>query len=79
MGKKAVELLKSLIKEEGGINFDMPYCVIWAGNDESIAERFIENNKELWVGGDIPSNHVIGSTIGTHVGPGALGVVFFKN
>lgn len=77
--KKAIDALKEMIKECGGINYSMPYTVIWGGNDESIAHTFIENNKDLWEEGASVDNHVIASTIGTHVGPGALGVVFFKN
>ena len=77
--KKAIDALKEMINGCGGIDYSMPYTVIWGGNDESIAHTFIENNKDLWKEGAVIDNHVIASTIGTHVGPGALGVVFFKN
>lgn len=77
--KKAIDALKEMINGCGGIDYSMPYTVIWGGNDESIAHTFIENNKDLWKEGAVVDNHVIASTIGTHVGPGALGVVFFKN
>lgn len=77
--KKAIDALKEIIKGCGGIDYSMPYTVIWGGNDEGIAHTFIENNKDLWEEGAVVDNHVIASTIGTHVGPGALGVVFFKN
>lgn len=76
--KKAIETMKGTIRETGGIDYSMPHTVIWAGKDVSIAERFIENHKELWKEGETPENHVIASTIGTHVGPGALGVVYFR-
>lgn len=76
--KKGVLTVKQIVRNEGGIDYSMPYRVIWAGNDESIADKFIEENPDLWNESEKPLNHVIASTIGTHVGPGALGIVFFK-
>lgn len=76
--KKGVLTVKQIARDAGGIDYSMPYRVIWAGNDENIADKFIEGNPDLWNESEKPLNHVIASTIGTHVGPGALGIVFFK-
>ncbi|MDE7182650.1 MAG: DegV family protein, partial [Clostridia bacterium] len=40
---------------------------------------YVEDSEGLWKGhtDNIPS-YMIGSTIGTHVGPGAIGVAFFE-
>ena len=77
--KKANNLLKTLIKEKGGINFDMPFGVVWSGRDKSMLEKYVNDNEVLWSGfaGRVPS-YMIGSTIGAHVGPGAIGVAFFE-
>ena len=76
--KKGILTVKQIAREVGGIDLSMPHRVIWAGNDETIADKFIEGNPEIWGEGVKPLSHVIASTIGTHVGPGALGLVFFK-
>ena len=56
----------------------MPHSIIWGGLDSNISTEFGEKNTDLWEGNEIPENHVITSTVGTHVGPGAIGVVFYK-
>ena len=78
--KKANNLLNSLIKEKGGINFDMPYGIIWAGLDKTLLEKYLKDSSQIWQDyTDFVPSYIIGSTIGTHVGPGAIGVAFFSN
>ncbi len=78
--KKANNLLNSLIKEKGGINFDMPYGIIWAGLDKTLLEKYLKDSSQIWQDyTDLVPSYIIGSTIGTHVGPGAIGVAFFSN
>ena len=76
--KKANNLLCSLVEKKGGINFDMPYGVIWSGLDDSLLKKYVADSSKLWAAQttDVPA-YMIGSTIGTHVGPGAIGVAFF--
>ena len=76
--KKALEVLRNLIKEAGGIDYSMPYTIMWAGTDPAIAEKYIDENMDLWEEGVRPSHHVISSTVGSHLGPGSLGLAFFK-
>lgn len=76
--KNALNSLNKMVVEKGGFDFDMPYGVIWSGNDKSGLEKFVEDSKNLWNGNeDIPS-FILGGTIGTHIGPGAIGVAFFE-
>lgn len=76
--KKAINYIKSDIEKVGGIDLSMPFCAIYSGNDQTKIDNFIKDNQQLW-GCDIADvkKNCIGATIGTHVGPGALGVVFF--
>ena len=43
-------------------------------------ETYIEDSADIWQGklDKVPA-HIIGCTIGTHVGTGALGVAFFAS
>lgn len=77
--KNASNLLNKLVAEKSGIDFDMPYGVIWSGLDDSILKKYIQDSAHLWQGAtnNIPA-YILGATIGTHVGPGAVGVAFFE-
>ena len=77
--RKANNLLHELIEKSGGIDFSMPYTTLYSGLSDAMLKKYIEDEKELWEGNtkDVPIS-TVGSTIGTHVGPGAIGVVFFS-
>ncbi|MBQ7913784.1 MAG: DegV family protein [Clostridia bacterium] len=76
--KRASALLNSIVKERGGIDFSMPHGVIWTGLDESVATNYMKECKPF-LGEREVSTYLIGSTIGTHVGPGVFGWAFFEN
>ena len=75
-------LLTQLIGKTGGINFSMPFCLGYSGLSDRMLQKYISDSSEIYVGHcdaqDIPIC-TIGSTIGTHVGPGAIGAAFFVN
>lgn len=75
--KKSNNLLNSLVQKEG-IDFSMPYGVMRSGLDKAMLKKYIADSSGLWQGktDGIPE-YMIGSTIGTHIGPGAIGVAFF--
>jgi DegV family protein with EDD domain len=77
--KKANNLLNELIDKKGSIDFTMPYTTLYSGLSDLMLKKYIEDEKHLWEDNtdNIPICNV-GSTIGTHVGPGAIGVVFFS-
>lgn len=76
--KKGNNLLMKLVSDCGGIDFDMPYALGYSGLDDTLLKKYIEDSKSLWEGKTTePKSFMIGSTIGTHVGPGAIAVVFF--
>lgn len=76
--KKSGNLLTKLVKEKG-VDFSMPYGVMWSGADDGVLKKYVEDSRALWVGDtdNLPA-YMIGSTIGTHIGPGAIGVAFFS-
>ena len=76
--KRASNVLNKLVLAKG-IDFDMPYCVAWSGLSDQLLEKYINDSESLWKGQteNIPK-YQIGSTIGTHVGPNAIGVAFFE-
>ena len=76
--KKGNNLLNTLVNKKG-IDFTMPYGTIYSGTDDSKLNKYIRDSEEIWKGEveRVPV-HALGCTIGTHVGPGAIGVAFFE-
>ncbi len=76
--KKGNNLLNTLVREQG-IDFTMPYGVIWSGLDDSMLLKYLKDSEHLWrYQTDSVPSYPIGSTIGTHIGPGGIGVAFFS-
>lgn len=76
--KNASSVLMSLIEKEGGINFDKPFNVAYSGLSDTLLQKYIVDSEKLYEGrkGELPIR-TIGSTIGTHAGPGAIATAFF--
>lgn len=76
--KNGNNMLMQNVKESGGIDFSMPYCLGYTGLDDTLLQKYIRDSAVLWERktDNLPIT-TIGSTIGTHAGPGAIGVAFF--
>lgn len=77
--KNGNNLLAELVEKSGGIRFDLPYCLAYSGLDDGLLQKYISDSAALWRGrtDQLPVMPV-GAAIGTHVGPGAIGVAFFS-
>lgn len=77
--KKAYRLMIEEIKKVGGIDFQKPVLFAYSGRNDDKIKKFIEENNELW-GKELPNPEYVhmGSVIGTHAGPGAVVVAFYK-
>ena len=77
--RKGNNLLNTLVEKSNGIDFSMPYGVVYSGMDKTMLEKYVKDSSKLWAHAtDRLPEYVIGATIGTHVGPGAVGVAFFE-
>lgn len=78
--KNGNNLLMTLVQKEGGINFDRPYALAYSGLTDTLLRKYIEDSASLYKDriSELPISS-IGSTIGTHVGPGAIAAAFFVN
>ena len=78
--KMGNNLLVQEIEKAGGVDFSMPVLLGYTGLSDAMLLKYIEDSKQLWEGKvDEVRYTTIGSVIGTHAGPGAVGVAFFKN
>lgn len=51
----------------------------YSGLSDALLLKYIEDSRHIWDGNLKKMRYTtIGSVIGTHVGPGAIGVAFFK-
>ena len=77
--KQANNLLRQLVTDCGGIDFDRPLALAYSGLTDTLLQKYIADSRELWDGHeDALAIHTVGCTIGTHAGPGAVAVAFFK-
>lgn len=73
-------LLVQEIQKAGGVDFTRPYRLGYTGLDDSLLQKYIADSAALWEGRtDTLPLGTVGGTIGTHVGPGAIAVAFFRN
>ena len=72
-------LLVQEIEKAGGVDFAMPVLLGYTGLSDAMLRKYIQDSRHLWEAGaeDVPYT-TIGSVIGTHAGPGAVAVAFFK-
>ena len=78
--KMGNNLLVQEIEKAGGVDFSKPVLLGYSGLSDAILLKYIEDSKHLWEKGLEGVRYTtIGSVIGTHAGPGAVAVAFFKN
>lgn len=77
--KQGNNLLVQQIEKAGGVDFTKPVLLGYTGISDALLIKYIEDSKYIWEEGIDKVNYtVIGSAIGTHAGPGAIAVAFFK-
>lgn len=76
--KKGNNLLNALVSKKG-IDFTMPFGAIYSGTDDSKVKKYIADSESIWKDkvDNIPCR-ILGCTVGTHIGPGGIGVAFFE-
>lgn len=77
--KMGNNLLAEEIEKAGGVDFSMPLLLGYTGLSDAMLLKYIKDSKHIWEGNvDEVRYTSIGSVIGTHAGPGAVAVAFFK-
>ena len=68
------------IDKAGGIDFHKPVLLGYSGISDALLKKYIEDSRHIWEGNLQEVRYTtVGSVIGTHAGPGAVVVAFFKN
>ena len=77
--KQGNNLLVTEIQKAGGVDFTKPLMLGYTGLSDALLEKYVLDSGALWDGhGECIRSTPICSVIGTHAGPGAIAVAFFK-
>lgn len=76
--KNGQNLLREYTARAGEIDFDMPAVLAYTGLSDELLQKYVADSTEIYSGfhRQLPIC-TIGSTIGTHAGPGAIAAAFF--
>lgn len=75
--KKAISIFNKELSENCDINNDLPFLFGYTGLSDENLVNYFESSKDLW---SESYDHIsIGSVVGTHAGPGAIAIAYFKN
>ena len=77
--KMGNNLLVQEIEKAGGIDFGKPVLLGYSGISDALLRKYIDDSRHIWEGNLTEVRcTTLGSVIGTHIGPGAVVVAFFK-
>ena len=72
-------LLVEKINQSGGVDFSLPVLLGYTGLNSALLDKYVEDSRDLWAEElDAIPKTLLCSIIGTHVGPGAVAVAFFR-
>ena len=78
--RQSDNMLTEFIHKKGGVDFNLPVMLAYSGTDDALLKGYIDNSRALWEEhlDSLPMT-MIGSTISTHAGPGAIAMAFFAD
>ncbi|MCQ2437848.1 MAG: DegV family protein [Clostridia bacterium] len=77
--KNGNNLLMEEVNKTTGIDYSKPLALAYSGFSDKLLQKCITDSAVLWEGKvDSLPIKTIGGTIGTHIGPGAIAVVYFQ-
>ena len=76
--KKSHNMLTDFSTNSGGIDFTKPICLAYSGFSKEILDKYVEDSKTIYEGNEDKLQYtVVGATIGTYAGPGAIALAYF--
>lgn len=65
--------------KESGVDYSMPILLAYSGTSDAHLQKYVADSKALWEGKVENLESVqLCTVVGTHIGPGAMAVAFFK-
>lgn len=77
--KNSHNMLMEFVKKTGGIDLTKPACLAYSGFSDEMLMKYVEDSKALYEGHEDKLQYaVVGATIGTYAGPGAIALAYFE-
>jgi fatty acid-binding protein DegV len=77
--KNSHNMLMEFVKNTGGINFDKPVTLAYSGFSDDYLKKYVEDSRALYDGYEDRLQYaIVGATIGTYSGPGAIALAYFE-
>ncbi len=77
--KNSHNMLIEFVNKTGGIDFTKPICLAYSGFSDDMLKKYVEDSKALYEGHEDKLQYaVVGATIGTYAGPGAIALAYFE-
>lgn len=77
--KNSHNMLTEFVQTSGGIDFDKPICLAYSGFSKEMLDKYVVDSKILYEGNEDKLQYaVVGATIGTYAGPGAIALAYFE-
>lgn len=76
--KQGHNYLRTLLNNTNGIDFTLPVALAYSGLSDILLNKYIDDSSDLYPDQRILIKTQLGSTIGTHIGPGAIALAFFE-
>ncbi|MBE5824481.1 MAG: DegV family protein [Butyrivibrio sp.] len=77
--KNSHNMLMEFVRNHGGIDMDKPACLGYTGLSDEMLKKYVEDSKVLYEGHEDKLQYaVVGATIGTYAGPGAIALAYFE-
>lgn len=76
--KQGNSLLVQEIGKAGGVDHRKPLMLGYTGVEDTLLHKFVDDSASLWENSHPPATSAVGSVVGTHAGPGAVAVAFFR-
>lgn len=77
--KNGNNLLSQCVLDRGEMDFSKPLCLAYSGLSDALIKKYVEDCGPIYC--DDPKSipiYIIGSTVGTHAGPGAIAIAYFS-
>ena len=72
-------LLVQEIERAGGVNFEKPVMLGYTGLSDVLLQKYVQDSAALWKDhAEALRVAMVGGVVGTHAGPGAIAVAFFR-
>lgn len=76
--KQANDMMNREIAKSGGVDATKPVLFAYSGNNDELLRKYIDDSQAEFAGLENKCGILISGAIGTHVGPGAYAVAYFK-